>query len=139
MIVSQHMGLLGCAEWAILKGRLDLLITQAENTGITGTSGYVAAKQYYDANTGFFSRPAVLVGDACTAEVAEINSRIAALSSAIRSGGSTPVVDGPAIEPSAGPWADLSATMKWVVGGAVAVSLAVVVATVVPRVLSRRK
>lgn len=138
MIVRQHLGLLGCAEWAILKGRLDLLVSQAETLGLNG-SGYAAAKQYYDANTGFFSRPAVLIGDACSTEVNEINSRIAGLTSEIRSRGATPTVEGPAIEPSAGPWADLSSTVKWIIGGAIAISAAVVVANVVPRLWGKKK
>lgn len=139
IVQGSSYGLIGCEEWRILKSRLELLLSQAEGKGLTSSSAYAVAKRYYDDNSGIFGSPVVLVGSACDNHVNEINSAISGLTAALASSGVAPVVAGPAIEVSKGPWEELGSLTRWLVGGAIAVSAAVMVATVIPRVFGKKR
>ena len=125
-------GSVGCSEWTILRDRLDLLLKQAEASNATTSNAYLVARSYYDNNTGWLNGPAVLFGSACEAYVKEINAIVKNLTSAISSSGSVPVIEGPDQQPGESAWDALSGTVKWVVGGAVAISAAVLAVKVLP-------
>lgn len=139
MIVNGHqnLGLIGCGEWSVLKQRLALLLEQAQAKGITGSNAYVAAKRYYDDNSGIFGSPVVLLGSHCESEVREINDRIAKLSAELSSSGTSPVVVGPEVQPPDGN--ELTGMVKWVIGGVIAVAVAWTVGTIVPRLFRKKK
>lgn len=133
-----QLGLFGCGEWKTLQERLKLLLQQAEASGATSSNAYVAAKSYYDSTDSWWEL-AVLTGDACTAEVKEINNRISNLTNALKVTGIAPVIENsPEIGPSETTFDSLTGMVKWIVGGAAVVSAAVIAYQIVPFFQPRR-
>jgi len=133
----QGLGVIGCGEWDVLIDRMDLVLEQAETLGLTNSMAYVAAKKYYDNHTGW-NKQIILTGNSCTEETREANDRLRALNAAMTSAGVATVLEG-SHEVVASEGTDYAALVKWVVGGAIAVSLAITAATVVPRLIGKRR
>lgn len=128
---QQGMGLFGCEEWRIAMNRMELLLTQAEKLNLYATNAYIAAKSYYEDNTGFWGTPVVLVGSSCTSAMAEINSRLSELSKVVSSSGNAPVIPAGSVPSPESGLEMLPGLVKWVAIGAIAIGGAITLGHIV--------